>query len=191
VFVTCVRSCLLSWVAVWVVDSDGPKEAEVQSYSPCGASVEGTLVAPAKYDWTVCLRRRRGLMSNCFDHLLLLLLLGHIACAVYVDTACCYRTSSVVCRCVCQSVGFSVCHASEPCKNGLTYWDAVWVDYSGGPRELCIRWVTDPPITHMELVRIFDPVTWPDLIQSLSVVKQIVDNCLLAVSVTCQKTQTV
>ena len=42
-------------------------------------------------------------------------------------------------------------------------------------------------------VRIFDPVTRPDPIRSLSVVKQIIDNGLIAVSVrpTCQDTQTV
>jgi len=40
-----------SWIgrfAVWVVDSGGPKEAQVQSYSPCGANMptwEGTLGA--------------------------------------------------------------------------------------------------------------------------------------------------
>ena len=35
--------------AVWVVDSGGPKEAQVQSYSPGGAnepSWEGTLLLP-------------------------------------------------------------------------------------------------------------------------------------------------
>jgi len=47
-----------------------------------------------------------------------------------VDTAYCYRPSSVVCWSVCQSV----CHSSEPCKNGWTDWNAVWVEDSGGPR---------------------------------------------------------
>jgi len=58
--------------AVWVVDSGGPKEAWVQSYSPGGANVptwEGTLALPGEYDWTVRLRRRWGL-SNYFHHLL-------------------------------------------------------------------------------------------------------------------------
>jgi len=47
-----------------------------------------------------------------------------------------YRPSSVVCR--------SVCHASEPCKNGWTDRDAVWVMDSGGPKETRIRWGPDP-----------------------------------------------
>ena len=55
-----------------VVDSAGPKEAQVQSYSPGGASVpshEGTLAPPGEYDWTVRLLGRCGLMSNYFDRL--------------------------------------------------------------------------------------------------------------------------
>ena len=48
----------------------------------------------------------------------------------YVDAACSYRPSSVVCRSVCRSV----CHTSEPCKNGCTDRDAVWVEDSGGPK---------------------------------------------------------
>ena len=41
----------------------------------------------------------------------------------YVDAAYCYRPSSVVCR--------SVCHTSEPCKNGCTDRDAVWIWAAG------------------------------------------------------------
>ena len=45
---------------------------------------------------------------------------GHLLCTIfklhrsttYVDAAYCHRPSSVVCR--------SVCHSSEPCKNGCT-----------------------------------------------------------------------
>jgi len=58
--------------AVWVVDSGGPKEAQVQSYLSGGADVltrEGLLAPPGEYDSTVSLRRRCGLMSNYFDHL--------------------------------------------------------------------------------------------------------------------------
>jgi len=36
--------------------------------------------------------------------------------------------------------GLSVCHTSEPCENGWTDRDAVCVEDSGCPRELCIRW---------------------------------------------------
>jgi len=32
------------------------------------------------------------------------------------------------------SVCLSVCHSSEPCKNGCTDRDALWVEDSGGPR---------------------------------------------------------
>jgi len=38
-------------LAVWVVDSGGPKEAHVHSYLPCGANVptwEGTLAPPGE-----------------------------------------------------------------------------------------------------------------------------------------------
>jgi len=43
------------------------------------------------------------------------------------------------------SVGLSVCHTTEPCKNGCTDRDAVGVDDLVGPREPCIRWGPDPP----------------------------------------------
>ena len=46
---------------------------------------------------------------------------------------------------VAWSVGLSVCHTSEPYKNGSTDRDAVWIDDSGGPRKPCIRWGPDPP----------------------------------------------
>jgi len=58
----------------------------------------------------------------------LLSLLGRIVDAVY-----CYRPSSVV------------CHISEPCKNGWTDRDAIWVEDSGGPREPCSRWGSRSP----------------------------------------------
>jgi len=53
----------------------------------------------------------------------------------YVDAAYSYRPSSVVC--------LSVCHASEPCKNGCTDRAAIWVEDLGGPREPHIRWGPD------------------------------------------------
>jgi len=46
-------------------------------------------------------------------------------------------------------------------------------------------------IAEMEPGQDFWPLTRPDPIRSLSVVKQILDNGLIAVSVTCQDTQTV
>jgi len=47
------KNCRTDRFAVWVVDSGGLKEAQVQSYSPVGANVptwKGTLVAAGKYD---------------------------------------------------------------------------------------------------------------------------------------------
>ena len=41
--------------------------------------------------------------------------------------------------------GPSVCHTSEPCKNGWTNRDAVCVEDSGGRREPCIRWGSRSP----------------------------------------------
>ena len=53
------------------MDSGGPKQAQVPSYSPGGVNVliwEGTLAPPGEYDCTVRLRRQCGLMSNYFVH---------------------------------------------------------------------------------------------------------------------------
>jgi len=57
----------------------------------------------------------------------------------YVDAAYCYRPSSVVC--------LSVCHTSEPYKNGRTDRDVIWVADSGWPKEPRIRWVQIPLTT--------------------------------------------
>jgi len=68
--------------------------------------------------------------------------LGRIAVLPYYVRRCCLllTTDSVVCRSVCTSV----CHSSEPCKNGWTDRDAVWVEDSGGPTEACITWGLHP-----------------------------------------------
>ena len=69
----CRKLCKNGWTdrfALWVVDSGGPKEAQVQLYSTGGAIVptwEGTLSPAGEYDWTVHLRRQCGLMSDYFD----------------------------------------------------------------------------------------------------------------------------
>jgi len=52
---------------------------------------------------------------------------------MYADAAYCYR------------VAWFVWHTSEICKNGWTDSDAVWVEDSGGPRELCVRWKSRSP----------------------------------------------
>jgi len=40
---------------------------------------------------------------------------------------------------VAWSVGRAVCHTSEPCKNGCTYRDAVWVVSGMGRRNLVLH----------------------------------------------------
>jgi len=60
----------------------------------------------------------------------------------YVDVEYCYRPSRVVCRSV---VCRSVCHTSQPCKNGFTDRDAVRVEDSRGRKEPLIRWSPGPP----------------------------------------------
>jgi len=70
-----VQRCPNRSITVWVVDSSGPKEAQVQLYLPGGANVpsrEGTMTSPGEYNWNTRLRRRCGLMSHYSDHLLLL-----------------------------------------------------------------------------------------------------------------------
>jgi len=70
-------------------------------------------------------------------HSCILIIIRPHRSTMYIDAAYCYRPSSVVCQ--------SVCHTSEPCKNGWTNQDAVWFENSGGPRKLCIRWGPDTP----------------------------------------------
>jgi len=41
---------------------------------------------------------------------------------------------------VAWSVGLSVCHNREPCKNGRTARDAVWDVDSGEPNKPRVRW---------------------------------------------------
>jgi len=76
-----------------------------------------------------------GIAVRRFLFAVSLLLLGRIA-VLYVDAAYRYCLSSVVCWSVCMSV----CHTNEPCKNGCTDRDAVWVVGSDGPRESCVTW---------------------------------------------------
>ena len=59
----------------------------------------------------------------------------------YVDAAYSYQPSSVVCLSVCQSV----CHTSEPCKNGCTDRAAFWVEDLGGPGNHILDGGPDPP----------------------------------------------
>ena len=59
-------------------------------------------------------------------HSLLTAFVSCIAVLHNVDVAYCYRPCSML------------CHSSEPCRNGCTNPDAVWVEDSGGPKEPCI-----------------------------------------------------
>ena len=59
----------------------------------------------------------------------------------YVDAAYCYRPSIVVCL----SVGLSVSHSSEPCKNGWTDRDAFGLWTLHGTKKPCIRWGSRSP----------------------------------------------
>ena len=43
----------------------------------------------------------------------------------------CYRPSSMVCQ--------TVCHSSEPCKNGSIDRNSVWLEDSGGPSRQVLR----------------------------------------------------
>jgi len=83
-------------------------------------------------------------LQNCTTTYLLAslpLLLSRIASyTTYIDAAYYYRPSSVYCLSICRYIF----HTSEPCENGWTDRDAVWVMDSGGPKEACIRWGPDP-----------------------------------------------
>jgi len=68
-----VQKWLNRSICCLVVDSGGPKEAQVQSYSPGGANVpsqERTLAPARGYDWIIHLQWGCSLMSNYFYHLL-------------------------------------------------------------------------------------------------------------------------
>ena len=43
-------------------------------------------------------------------------------------------------------VCLSVCHSSEPCKNGWTDLDAIWVEDSVGPKEPLLDGGPDPSL---------------------------------------------
>jgi len=66
---------------------------------------------------------------------LLIIIIRTHRSTTYVDTAYCHRPSSVVCG--------SVCHSREPCKNGWTDRDAVWVVYWPQP-SVCVSVCPSP-----------------------------------------------
>jgi len=72
--ISCAKMAEPIYLPFVFVDLGGPKEAQVQLYSPGGANVpswEGTLAAPGDY----AMRRQCCLVSNYFDHLLFIIML--------------------------------------------------------------------------------------------------------------------
>ena len=65
------------------------------------------------------------------------------------DVVYCYWLSSAVCSSVC----LSVCHTSEPCRNGWTDWFAVWIVDSGGLNEAEVQ---------SHLSNTIEPSVWTD-----------------------------
>jgi len=63
--------------------------------------------------------------------------------STYIDATYCYRCG-IICR--------SICHAREPCKNGSTGRDSVWVVWSDGPKEPRIRWGSRFPMVRGNLL---------------------------------------
>jgi len=70
----------------------------------------------------------------------------------YLDAPYCYKPSSVVClsisQSVCLSVCLSVCHSHEPCKDGWTDRDAIWVVQKRPNQSRCylgcgLGWIKD------------------------------------------------
>jgi len=106
-----------------------------------------TATPHAKYNNYIFIDLSDTLMGFCLFHVSLnvnvkLSIIRPHHNTTYVDAAYCYRPSSVVCRSACRSV----CHTSEPCKNGWTDRDADLVEESGEPMEPCITWESRSPM---------------------------------------------
>ena len=71
-----------------------------------------------------------------------------------LDGASCYRRSSVVCLCVCLSVG----RVRGPCKSRQNDRDADWMVNSGGPKEPCIRWWSRCPERRRHFFAVVQPI---------------------------------
>ena len=81
-------------------------------------------------DTMVCAGYEQGRLGNCHVSVPL----GRVA--VLRVTGVAWSLSLYVCR--------PVCHDREPCKNGLTDRNAVWVVDPSVPKEPRIRWGPDP-----------------------------------------------
>ena len=108
------------------------------------------LVPPGKYDWTIRVWRRCGLMSNYFDHLLLLvpsLLVGrqeeHLACKKLSDEVLTWLSVWSDVQMICMWSSFCCCHLIISCfikiKIGLTF---LVLGYPGCPRTEAIKWLS-------------------------------------------------
>jgi len=64
----CAKNCRNRTVYVKIIASC--KGGDVFEFLRHGVYMGCTLAPPGEYDWTVHVRRRFGLMSNYFDHLL-------------------------------------------------------------------------------------------------------------------------
>ena len=76
---------------------------------PACLSVRPVLTTPCPIQ-----NRNCQLFSSCLSGFCFVFLFRPHRSTTYLDAACCYRRSSVVCRSVCRSV----CHRSEACKKG-------------------------------------------------------------------------
>jgi len=59
-----------------------------------------------------------------------------------------------------RSVGLSVCHTSEPCKNGWTDRDAIWVVGSDGPKESSVTWESTAAEGRCHGSQLWDPICY-------------------------------
>jgi len=68
---------------------------------------------------------------------------------MYIGVAYCYRPNCMV------------CHSHEPCKNGWTDRDAIWVVDSGGPKEACVTWGHIGAFWRIRLNHLCAAAMWP------------------------------
>ena len=87
-----------------------------------------------------CIRQCRQSRLQIETAILHAVLLSRIAGLFTYMRPNCYRYSIAVCPSIC----WSVCHCSEPCRNGWTSRDAIWDLGSDGPKKSSVRWGPDP-----------------------------------------------
>jgi len=128
---SCANNSRTDRDTVCVVDSGGPKEACIIKWGAHWRHLVNTTEQSMSGDDAAC--------CQIILTIVVIVIISRSHCSTtYIDVAHCYRPSSMVCR--------SVCHSSEPCKNGLTDLDAIWLEESDRPKEPCIRWGPDVPM---------------------------------------------